>query len=111
MGGPEIGFPVLRCNICGRAQLPGRLVCRFCGGMNLQDDNLPPEATLETYTRIRVPPADYVEQAPYVVLVARLAEGVKVTGRLLGEQEEELPIGAPLRLVRWNEGAWWFSRL
>jgi len=111
MGEPDIVFPVSRCDRCGRAQLPDRLVCRFCGGTNLQDDSLPPEATLETYTRIRVPPADFAGQAPYVVLVARLAEGVQVTGRLEGEQEEELPLGTPLRLVRWSEGTWWFRRV
>jgi uncharacterized OB-fold protein len=72
---------------------------------------LPPEATLETYTRIRVPPAHFQDQAPYVVLVARMAEGVKVTGRLAGEQEAELSLGVPLMLVRRDETAWWFERV
>lgn len=108
---PEIRFPVLRCGQCGRAQLPGRWACRFCGGTALREDSLPPEATLETYTRIRVPPADFMEQAPYVVLVARMAEGVRVTGRLAGDQEAELPIGAPLRLVGRDGDVWWFERV
>ncbi|MDI3328828.1 MAG: OB-fold domain-containing protein [Alicyclobacillaceae bacterium] len=108
---PGIRFPVLRCSDCGRAQLTGRWACRFCGGTILQEDSLPPEATLETYTRIRVPPADFIEHAPYVVLVARMAEGVRVTGRLVGDQETELPIGVPLRLVRRDERAWWFERI
>jgi len=106
-----IRLPVLRCNNCGRAQLTGRVVCRFCGGRNLQTDSLPPEATLETYTRIRVPPRDFVDQAPYVVLVARVEEGVRVTGRLIGDQEAELPLGVPLKLVRRDEVAWWFRRV
>ncbi|NGQ95199.1 hypothetical protein G3578_08460 [Brevibacillus sp. SYP-B805] len=109
MGHDAIQFPVLRCSGCGRAQLSGRIVCRFCGGTNLQEDSLPPEAVLETYTRIRVPPVEFVEQAPYVVLVARMGEGVRVTGRLLGDQEAELPIGAPLQFVRRDEIAAWFA--
>lgn len=70
---------------------------------------MPPEATLETYTRIRVPPANFRDQAPYVVLVARMTEGVKVTGRLVGDQEAELSLGLPLRLVGRDENAWWFE--
>ncbi|CCQ92358.1 hypothetical protein CULT_10140 [[Clostridium] ultunense Esp] len=65
---------------------------------------------LVSFTRIHVAPVNFVKQAPYVVLIAQLAEEVRVTGRLLGDQWMSLTIGDSLQYVKKDEIGWWFQR-
>lgn len=102
-------LPVLRCRACGRTQLPPRAACWSCGGQEFDSGQIGVDGTVETFTVIRVPPARFRQDAPYVVLVGRLEGGVRITGRLLGSQEG-LAIGTPVRLVRRDEIGYWFER-
>ena len=46
-----------------------------------------------TYTIIRVPPHQFVDQAPYAVGIVELDDGVKLTGQVVDCNFEELSIG------------------
>lgn len=46
-----------------------------------------------TFTKVYVPPSGFESQAPYVVVVVRLANGKKYTAQLIDWSEEELKIG------------------
>ena len=48
---------------------------------------------------IRVPPAQFAAEAPYVVVVARMAEGVSLLGRLTDAPIDAVSIGMPVRFV------------
>lgn len=104
------GLNVLRCQQCGKYQLPPKVACRDCGGSTLEEVRIGPEGTLFTFTMIRMPPAVFRDQAPYAVLVAELAGGIKLTGRLEGEQGGLL-IGMSVQLVRRDTIGYWFRRI
>ena len=57
-----------------------------------------------TYSLIRVAPKDFIEQAPYPVVIVKLDDGENMIGQLVDFEKEELKIGrkviAVLRRIR-----------
>jgi len=48
---------------------------------------------------IRVPPGPLLAEAPYGIVVVRMAEGVSLLGRLVAAPIEALRVGLPVRFV------------
>jgi hypothetical protein len=63
------------------------------------------DGEVTSYTVIRVPPARFAAEAPYVVAVARMAEGVSLLGRLTGVSIDAAHVGMPVRFVAPAAGA------
>lgn len=75
----------------------------------LGEDAIGAAGALETYTRIWIPPKAFQEEAPYLVVVVHMKAGARITGRLIGDQAADLPLGATLRLVKRERDVWWFQ--
>lgn len=51
-----------------------------------------------TYTIIRVPPHQFVDQAPYAVGIVELDDGVKITGQIVDCDFEDIKIGLNVKI-------------
>lgn len=90
---------VQRCAGCGALAVPPKVVCASCEGVSWSRVPLGGDGEVTSYTVIRVPPAQFAAQAPYVVTVARMVEGVSLLGRLTGVPVDAVHVGMPVRFV------------
>ena len=90
---------VQRCAGCGALAVPPKVVCASCEGVSWSRVPLGGDGEVTSYTVIRVPPAQFATQAPYVVTVARMVEGVSLLGRLTGVPVDDVRVGMPVRFV------------
>ena len=90
---------VQRCEACGALAVPPKAVCPGCEGVRWGRATLGGDGEVTSYTVIRVPPAQFAAQAPYVVTVARMAEGVSLLGRLTGAPVDAAQVGMPVRFA------------
>jgi uncharacterized OB-fold protein len=82
-----------KCAGCGSISFPPRIVCPRCGAREFETVKLSDRGKILTYTIIRVPPHQFVDQAPYAVAIVELDDGVKLTGQVVDCNFEELSIG------------------
>jgi len=106
----EMTVPVLRCSGCGAPAIPPRYVCGACGGTGFAQDRLGAQATIHSYTVVRVAPEAFQADVPYTVLLVDLAPGLRVTARLAGDKGGGgLSIGQALKFERVDDrGVYWF---
>ncbi len=88
-----------QCLACGKIWFPPRTICRECGGREFGPLELPRRGKVLTYTVIRVPPAAFEEQKPYVVAIVELDNGVRLTCMVTEAPPDEVKIGTPVELV------------
>ncbi|RMH65740.1 MAG: Zn-ribbon domain-containing OB-fold protein [Calditrichaeota bacterium] len=88
-----------RCNDCGHLSFPPRLVCPECKSRNYSDYRFKGRGTLYSYTIIYQAPDRFDDQAPYLVGLIDLEEGVRVTAQLTDMTLDEASIGMPLEMV------------
>ena len=73
-----------RCDSCEKRQFPPRLLCRFCGGRELQWQPTAPRGTIYSFTIIHRPPeAAFAADVPYVLAVVQLEEGGRIMANLV----------------------------
>jgi uncharacterized OB-fold protein len=84
---------VQRCADCGALAVPPKAVCPACEGQRWEPAGLAGTGEVASFTVIRVAPAQFVADAPYVVAVVRMAEGVSLLGRVAGIPPESARIG------------------
>jgi uncharacterized OB-fold protein len=96
---------VQRCAACGALSVPPKLVCPGCESESFDRATLTGEGEVASYTIIRVPPSRLAPEAPYVVTVVRMAEGVSLLGRLTGLPVDAVRVGLPVRFVAPPSGA------
>jgi uncharacterized OB-fold protein len=84
---------VQRCESCGKNQLYGRALCKFCGG-DVRWVDASGKGTVATFTVIRQnysrPFRDWI---PYVVALVDLDEGPRVMTNIVGCDPEDVAIG------------------
>jgi hypothetical protein len=86
-----------RCNRCGRHFFYATVLCQHC---HTSDWDWQPSAgrgTIYSYTVVHRPLGSWFE-APYVVVVVELEEGIRMMGNLLGADPEAAAIGQPVRV-------------
>ena len=96
-----------RCPACGTLQLPPRALCPRCWGADLEWVELSGRGVLAAYTAVHIGltalnAEGYSRDNPYCSAIVELAEGVKISARLLGvdaRQPDSIQIGAPLTAV------------
>jgi len=86
------------CQGCGAVVFPARLVCPTCRGRHFTPKPLQPEGTVSTFTVIHVPPAEFKLDAPYVLAIVHLADGVRITCQLADVDPATVKTGMPVRL-------------
>ncbi|HEU5321345.1 MAG TPA: Zn-ribbon domain-containing OB-fold protein [Methylomirabilota bacterium] len=90
---------VQRCAACGALAVPPKAVCPECEGESWSRTALGGDGEVTSYTVIRVPPARLAAEAPYVVAVIRMAEGVSLLGRLTGAPVDAVQVGMRVRFA------------
>jgi uncharacterized OB-fold protein len=87
-----------KCLACGKISFPPRLICDACGGREFEDVKLADTGKVATYTIIRVPPQQFVDQAPYAVGIVNLDDGVKIVGQIVDCDFDDIKIGMDVKL-------------
>ena len=96
---------VQRCAGCSALSVPPKFVCPGCEGRTFSRVTLGGDGEVASYTVIRVPPSRLAAEAPYVIAVVRMAEGVSLLGRLDGVPVDSVQVGMPVRFVAPSAGA------
>ena len=91
-------FEGAKCKECGKVFFPPRLICPGCKSREFEKIQLKKEGKLLTYTIIRVPPSQFVDQAPYAMGVVELADGVKLLTQIADCDLEKIDIGMKVRV-------------
>lgn len=87
-----------KCKNCGNVVFPPRLICPRCKNREFEMKKLAETGKVLTFTIIRVPPQQFVDQAPYAVGIVELDDGVKLTGQIVDFNFEELKIGKRVKV-------------
>ena len=87
-----------KCRKCGFVSFPPRLICPQCQNREFEETKLAEEGKVLTFTVIRVPPRQFVDQAPYAVGIVELDDGVKLTGQIVDCDFEDLKIGKRVKI-------------
>ncbi|HIE24356.1 MAG TPA: Zn-ribbon domain-containing OB-fold protein [Candidatus Korarchaeota archaeon] len=89
-----------RCKRCSTLRFPPSATCPSCYSSEVEWVELSKEGVVETYTKIVAAPASFSGEAPYIVVVARMKEGVKILAWFEGEN---ISIGMRVRLLAKEE--------
>jgi uncharacterized OB-fold protein len=87
-----------KCKKCGFVSFPPRLICPQCRNREFEEAKLADKGKVLTFTVIRVPPRQFVDQAPYAVGIVELDDGVKLTGQIVDCDFEDLKIGQRVKI-------------
>ncbi len=95
-----------QCKKCGALFLPPRAVCPTCHDSELEWIEMSGEAKLAAYTCIAIAPTLMVEEGygrtnPYCAGIVELAEGPKISARILGvdaKTPESIKVGTPMQV-------------
>jgi uncharacterized OB-fold protein len=87
-----------KCKKCGFVSFPPRLICPQCQNREFEETKLAKEGKVLTFTVIRVPPHQFVDQAPYAVGIVELDDGVKLTGQIVDCDFDDLKIGKRVKI-------------
>lgn len=100
----------VKCESCGAIFIPPRAICAECLSENLSWVPLSGKGKLAAYTAVYIGPTfmnelGYDRKNPYLTGIVELEEGVKISARLLGfdeNQPEQVAIGTPV-VVDFNQ--------
>lgn len=80
-----------KCKECGRLFFPPQKDCPSCMDSEVEWVELRKEGVLETLTVLFVRPPSFSAYDPYTVAIARLDDGVRITGWLKGDPKSVRP--------------------
>ena len=86
-----------RCLACKAIQFPPRETCETCRGDRLEPRRLSGRGTVYAYSEVAQAPAGF--NAPYVVAMIELEEGLKVTAQLTDVEPEDVSVGLAVEMV------------
>jgi uncharacterized OB-fold protein len=98
---------IINCTQCQRKYIPPKYTCTDCGGTLFSALEIEGKGAIDSFTTIWIAPEKYADQVPYQVLVVKLDEGLRITGRLAGPAES-LAIGVPVEFVEKSDIGYWF---
>jgi hypothetical protein len=94
--GVLLGF---RCRDCGVHMFGAAVFCQACTSGDLQPVEFGREGVLYSYTVVRVPPAGWPGQVPYILGEIELPQGPHVLAEVVDCSESDLKIGMPMELA------------
>ena len=95
-GGTLIGF---RCRECEVTVFGPATFCQACTSFDLEEADLGSEGTLYSYTIVRIPPAGWPGDVPYILGQVELPSGPQVLAEVIDCDQSDLTIGMPVRLA------------
>jgi uncharacterized OB-fold protein len=90
---------VQRCRACGRHVFYPRAVCPHCTVGELAWVEARGAGVVHSFTVVHRAPAEYREEAPYVVALIDLDEGVRLMTRLVDVAPPEVSVGMPVEVA------------
>lgn len=87
-----------KCKDCGEIYFPPQVDCPKCKTNNIEWIELPKEGRLITYTVINVKPHSFSHYDDYIVGIAKLKNGVKVTAWVREKDPKKLKVGMKVKL-------------
>lgn len=90
---------VQRCDDCGRHVFYPRAVCPHCGSTWLSWVEASGAGEVHAFTVVHRAPADYRDEAPYVVALVDLEEGVRMMTRLVDVEPAAVRVGMPVEVA------------
>jgi uncharacterized OB-fold protein len=95
----ELWLP--RCDSCGRSVFYPRSSCSHCHGDDLTWFRASGRGVVESFIINHNPAPGYEQDAPYVIALIMLEEGVRLTTNLLGVEQtpDAVRIGLPVEVV------------
>ncbi len=88
-----------RCTGCERRYFPPRLVCPQCKATTFVPVRLARQGKVLTWTVVHAAPGPFASNAPYIVGIVELDDGVRLTVPIVDCDPHELTIGARVRAV------------
>ena len=96
----ENKLTAIQCGSCGKHTFYPRKHCQHCLSHDVKWVELSGEASLYSYTIARIPTLpEFADEAPQILAVVELKEGVRMNSTLIDVPEEQVNIGMPLRAV------------
>ena len=95
-------FKAYKCTSCGAVIAPPSGSCYSCGKNTMEWTDISGKGKLVSFTVIHISPDEFVEETPYYVAIVELAEGTRVSARLLGFdplKPEEVKLGIDVQLT------------
>ena len=95
----ELWLP--RCGSCGQAVFYPRSFCPHCHGDDITWFRASGRGVVESFIINHTPAPGYEQDAPYVIALIMLEEGVRLTANLLGVEQtpEAARVGMPVQVV------------
>jgi uncharacterized OB-fold protein len=93
---------IQRCEACERHVFYPRSICPHCHSDRLTWVTASGQGTIYSYTVVHQAFGPFADQAPFIVALVELAEGVRLLTRIVGADggmPGELTIGAPVRVL------------
>jgi len=94
-------FKAYKCVDCGMVIAPPSGSCYGCGSSNMEWTEVSGKGKLVSFTVIHIAPDEFVEETPYYIAIVELAEGTRVSARLLGYdplKPEEVKLGSDVKM-------------
>ena len=90
---------VQRCDACGRHVFYPRAVCPFCMGASLTWVEASGRGRVHSFTVVHRAPPDLRDEAPYVVALVELDEGVRMMTRLVDVPPDAVEVEMPVEVA------------
>ena len=104
-----MNLKVLECSSCKKLHLPPAYFCPSCRSGELEEREISGRGVLYTYSTVHVPVPMLEKEAPYTLAIVELAEGCRVTGRMISAHPEKLAIDAPVEIKEIKDGVCFFD--
>ena len=90
---------VQRCQSCGRHVFYPRSLCPHCGGVDLEWVTVSGRGMVYSFTVVHRAPAEFEPEAPYVVALVELEEGVRMLTRLIDVDPAAVSVAMPVEVA------------
>jgi len=85
-----------KCKKCDKVFYPPKTACPYCGNLDVEKVELPKRGKVLSFAIEHNVPEGYRHQAPIIVALIELENGVKVLSTLTDVKPEEVYIGMPV---------------
>jgi uncharacterized OB-fold protein len=86
----------LKCIECKKLLIPPRIICPNCSSSRFKWIQLSGKGKLRTFSFIHIAPKQFSSQAPYIIGIVKLEEGLSLSGRIIVDKDVKLEIGMDL---------------
>jgi uncharacterized OB-fold protein len=90
---------IQRCGACGRHVFYPRAVCPHCGSGELSWVEASGSGRVHAFTVVHRAPPDHRDEAPYVVALVELQEGVRMMTRLVDVEPAAVRVDIPVEVA------------